>query len=496
MYLLNKLLRIIWVASLAGTILGCVTAPEHSPDVLDLDIPDTWASTADYAATASQNWLADFNDSALSALVDAAMGGNFDLRAAAARVEAARGRAKIGAADLYPQLSAGLDASRTKRNSSGNFAIASTISNNFAIGLDTSWEADIWGKLRNQARAGLLDSEATAADYHAARLSLAANIAQAWFNAIEARLQVELAAQTARSFRNNLGTIETGFRNGINGALEVRLARANVAGAEGRWEARKILLDETVRTLEVLLGRYPSFSLALANKLPVINRDVPPGLPSELLARRPDLKAAALRFGATDERVKQARKNLLPSIRLTVSGGTSTDEFREMLNGDFLVWNIASNLTTPIFQGGRLRAQVDVSLADQEGALADYAQIVLQAFQEVESALTAERLLVAQEIALQTAATESVEAEKLAMEQYRAGLVDIITLLEAQRRSFDAQSALIETSNQRLQNRVGLYLALGGSFSEQTVTRLDDRSSVGQQNSGCVTAPQVSDCSP
>ncbi|MEE8428484.1 MAG: TolC family protein, partial [Gammaproteobacteria bacterium] len=308
--------------------------------------------------------------------------------------------------------------------------------------------------------------------------------------------QMELAAQTARSFRNNLAIIEEGFRSGINGALEVRLARANVAGAEGRWEARKILLDETVRTLEVLLGRYPSFSLALANKLPVINRDVPPGLPSELLARRPDLKAAELRFGATDERVKQARKNLLPSIRLTVSGGTSTDEFREMLNGDFLVWNIASNLTTPIFQGGRLRAQVDVSLADQEGALADYAQIVLQAFQEVESALTAERLLVAQEIALQTAATESVEAEKLAMEQYRAGLVDIITLLETQRRSFDAQSALIETSNQRLQNRVGLYLALGGSFSEQTVTRLDNRSDVGQQNSGCVTAPQVSDCSP
>lgn len=492
----NVLLRVFWVASLTGTILGCVTTPDHDPALLDLDTPGTWTSTAGYAATASQNWLADFDDPVLSTLVDDAMGGNFDLRAAAARVDAARGRANIDAADLYPQLSARLDASRTKRNSTGNFAIRSAVTNNFGIGLNSSWEADIWGKLRNQARAGLIDSEATAADYNAARLSLAANIAQAWFNAVEAKLQVELAALTVRSYRNNLATIETGFRNGISDALEVRLARANVAGAEGRWEARKVLLDETVRTLEVLLGRYPSFSLELADKLPVINRDVPPGLPSELLERRPDVRAAELRFVATDERVKQARKNLLPSISLTVNGGTSTDEFRKMLDGDFLVWNIASNLATPIFQGGRLRAQVDVSLAEQAGALADYAQIALQAFQEVESALTAERLLVEQEIALQTAATESVEAEQLATEQYRAGLVDIITLLDTQRRSFDAQSALIETSNQRLQNRVGLYLALGGSFSQQTVTQLDERSGAGQQDSACATNSQMSDCSP
>jgi len=488
--------RFLPLLVIAAALSGCATTPEEEQDLLNVAIPDTWTGTTTASRTVPQSWLADFDDPVLNALVKDAMEGNFDLQAAAARVEAARGRAKIDAADRYPQVSAGLNASRTKRNSTGNFAIVSSVSNNFNTGLDVSWEADVWGKLRNQARAGLLESEATAADYHAARLSLAANISQAWFNAIEAKLQVELAHKTANSFRNNLEVIEAGFRNGINGALEVRLERANVAGAEGRLEARKILLDEAVRTLEVLLGRYPSSSLELANHLPEINRNVPPGLPSELLERRPDVQAAELRFAASDERVQQARKNLLPSINLTASGGTSTDEFKNLLDGDFLVWSIASGLTAPIFQGGRLRAQVDVTLADQTEAVADYAQVALQAFQEVETALTAERLLVEQEIALQTAATESIEAEKLALEQYRAGLVDIVTLLESQRRSFEAQSALIETSNQRLQNRIDLYLALGGSFSQQAVSLLDKQSVMTQQISNCTAASAGSGCRP
>jgi outer membrane protein TolC len=192
---------------------------------------------------------------------------------------------------------------------------------------------------------------------------------------------------------------------------------------------------------------------------------VPAGLPAEILARRPDVRAAALRLEATDERLSSARKNRLPDIRLTASGGVSSIELRDLLDFDALVWSIAANLALPIFEGGRLDAERDLARAEVEEVLADYAQVVLVAFREVEVALTAERYLARQESALRVAARESEEADLLALERYRFGLVDIITWLEARRRAFNAKSTLIAVSNRRLQNRIALYLALGGDFA-------------------------------
>ncbi len=465
----------VYASSLLLLLTGCTVIPEHRSERPTAGIPSQWQARASASTLTVQPWLPDFSDPVLTALIDEAIQENFDLKAAAARVDAARANAKISGADHLPEISGTLAATRVKRNTSGGLAIADEISNNFSLDFEVTWEADLWGRLRNQTRAAVLDLEAARADLAAARLSLAANIAKSWFNAVEANLQVALAERTVVNFKDNLQVIEEGFRRGINSALDVRLARANVASAQNQLEAQKVVRDGVVRTLEVLLGRYPASGIVLANELPVIKSAVPAGLPSELLARRPDLIAAERRLAASDERTTQARKNRLPGVVLTGSGGTSTSEFKKLIDADSIVWSLLASLTQPIYQGGRLEAEVARSEANSLEALVIYAQAILQAFREVESALAAENLLASQESALQVAASESIEAELLAREQYRAGLTGIITLLESQRRAFNAQSSLIQIINQRLQNRIDLYLALGGPVVDARIAASNGR---------------------
>jgi len=455
-------------ARLAATLAlilvgGCEALVPVETELADtgVEVPADWSSVSDSPGV-RQGWLSDFEQSPLPALVEEAVSVNYDLRAAAARVAQARARARIVGANRQPQIDAGLGVSRSGLSTGGGRSL--TV-DSFGANVAASWELDVWGRLANDTLAAARDADAVAADYDAARLSLAAGVAQAWFDAVESELQVALAEETVRNFRDNLEIVSEGFRIGISDALDVRLERANLAGAESELEASRLARDRAVRGLEVLLGRYPAGELAIATSLPGIETEVPAGLPAALLMRRPDVRAAVLRLEASDERLNSARKNRLPDIRLTANGGVSSNALRNLLDFDALVWSVAADLALPIFQGGRLDAERELARAEVEEVLADYAQAVLVAFREVEVALTAERFLVRQESALRVAARESQEAELLALERYRAGLVEFITWLEARRRAFNAKSTLIVVSNRRLQNRIALYLALGGDFT-------------------------------
>jgi len=455
-------------------------------------IPSDWSSAREVAPV-RQSWLADFDDPVLTGLVAEAVATNYDLRAAGARVEQSRARARIVGAELLPQVDVRVGASRADLSASDG---ANVSADRFDARANAAWEIDLWGRLANAKRAAARDADSIAADYGAARLSLAATVAQAWFDAVEAELQVELSENTVGNFRDNLEIVHEGFRAGLNSALDVRLERANLAAAEAALEASLIVRDRAVRNLEVLLGRYPSGELAIAKALPVIETEVPSGLPAEILARRPDVRAAALRLEASDERFNEARKNRLPNITLTASGGVTSGELTNLLDFDALVWSIAGDLTAPIFQGGRLQAERDLARAESTEVLAGYAQVVLVAFREVETALTVERILASQEAALDVAARESVEAEVLALERYRVGLVDIITWLEARRRAFNARSALLSISNSRLQNRIALYLALGGGFETEAPPAAGQSPPPGAKVAGLAAVEATSDDEP
>jgi NodT family efflux transporter outer membrane factor (OMF) lipoprotein len=444
-------------------LTACSPTLEQLPDLGEAGVqpaPGWTASDAEPGAP-STGWIDRLDADALPALVEEALAANQSLRAVAARVEVARAQARIAGAATLPRLDAGAGASRRGSGTGGRRSTA----NSFDTSLTTSWEVDLWQRLSDTTRAGALDALGSEADFAAARLSLAASVARAWFDLLEAGQQQALAQETVRNFGDNLAVVEDGFRAGLYTALDVHLERANLAGAESRLEARREERDVAARSLEVLLGRYPADRLPTGAELPRLASPVPAGLPADLLERRPDLRAARLRLAAGGARLDAALKNRLPGLTLSATGGLSSDALRRLLDLDSLLFSIAADLAAPLFRGGELDAERDLARARVREALADYAQSVLVALREVESALTAESILARQEAALETAARESRSAEALALERYRSGLVDIVTWLEARRRAFDARSSLLSVRNRRLQNRVTLHLALGGDFN-------------------------------
>jgi len=466
--------QICALAGAAGLVIlgGCAEPPESRVADLPANYPAGWTADAapgetDYSGDLDREaggWISDFDSTQLRPLVDEAVANNFDLRAAAARIGVSSADATIAGADAYPQINAEAGASRQKQNSSGVGFTNATEFNSFMIGVGANWELDVWGRIRDRQSAALADVQAALATYRGAQLSLAARTANAWFRAIEARQQLDLARVSYESFNATTESIRERYDRGVSPALDLRLSLAQTAAAKAVMDSRGRDLDAATRELEVLLGRYPAKELAITDELPAIVRPVPVGLPSELLERRPDLIVAERDLAASGKRVSEARKAMLPRISLTGSYGYSSNELADLLSNSFSVWSIAANAVQPIFQGLRLSAAVERAKAVAEERLASYGQTALDAFREVETALAAEEFLNQRVVNLDESATQSIAAEDSAWERYQRGLVDIITVLDSQRRAFEARQALISARSNRLVNRVNLYLALGGDF--------------------------------
>jgi NodT family efflux transporter outer membrane factor (OMF) lipoprotein len=427
--------------SLISAILlaGCASAPEYQPPPVEIEAPGMWTAGALDTASASLDdtrWWIDFADARLDSLVGEALLQNFDL--VARRKNIIVGIPIPGDKSVY--------------------------SNSFGVSLDMTWEIDLWGRINKAQTAALAEVEATWADLTAMRLSIAGQTAKAWFALTEARQQVELAEETVASFRSSAGYVRARYQQGVRTALDLRLALSQLAAAEALLELREQQLDRTKRQLEILLGRYPAASIAANADFPAMPEVIPGGLPSELLIRRPDLVAAERRYAASQAKISEARRAFFPRITLTGVAGTLSEQVGDLVSGDFSVWSVAAGLTQPIFQGGRLRANLAQSHAVADQSLATYAISLLNAFGEVEMAIVAENRLANRVKYTQEAADQSVAAQRLAERQYAAGLVDYITVLESQRRALNSLSELITVKRERLDVRVNLHLALGGGF--------------------------------
>ena len=342
----------------------------------------------------------------------------------------------------------------------------STVSTNYGVSLDVSWEIDLWGRLRNTARAALADLQASAADLRGAQLSIAGQTTKAWFAIAEAQQQIDLSSQTVQSFRSSAEQVRERFEAGIRPALDLRLALLNLSNAEAQLQQRRQQFDVATRQLELLLGQYADGVFDTPAQLPEITPVVPAGLPADLVARRPDLVAAERELTAFLVRADVARTDLLPGFSLTGSTGSATDGLRSLIDGNFGVWSLVGNVVAPLWQGGRLRAQVARAEARGAEALANYANAALTAYAEVETALSAEEFLAERERHLAESTLQARAAERLADERYRAGLETYITVLDSQRSAVNAEADLIAARRTRLENRVDLYLALGGGFEQ------------------------------
>jgi multidrug efflux system outer membrane protein len=434
-------------------------------EALASKLPVEWS--AGKGAGLEERWLDGFKSPVLRQLVNEALEGNPDLRVSAARVEQARQQLRVATAALAPTLDAGGGASRAQRPGDQRFPGLGQRANRFTSSLDINWEPDLWGRLADTRRASKAGLQATEQDFSAARLSLAANTVTAVLEVTLSRLQIQLAEGDVSTRKTQLELLDQRLARGLEperAALDVSLARADLARAEASLVDWQRQLDGRKRALETLLGRYPAGRVEGMNSLPGLAGTVPAGLPVELLSRRPDVLAAESRVWEALNRESAERKALLPGIRLSGDRGFSSQELENLVSTPSTVWTIASQVTQPIFQAGRLRANIRVARARYDELLNQYAAVMLTTLQEVETALAAERFLAEQVKQLGRAIEEAGRSEQLALAQYERGFVDVLTLLDSRQRNYEAQRALLNAQNQRLINRVNLHLALGGGF--------------------------------
>jgi multidrug efflux system outer membrane protein len=455
--------------SLAATTLlftACATSPDRS-EAPAIDLPTAWTSQS--FNTAPTAWLADFNSPQLESLVLEALANSPSLKATAARFAQSLAEARISGAELKPSAGLGLNSARQKINTFGPNSTGGVIFENYDLTLNLRWEIDLWGRLRDQTSAALARAEGYQADLDAARLSLAAQITKGWLNLIEAQQQLALSEHTAQAYRDNQRALESRFKLGLAEGFDLRRILTQTASAEADSVARERTLDQATRHLEVVLGRYPAGALNAVITLPSLPPTIPAGLPADLIQRRPDLVSAERQLAATNRELRASQKDLLPQISLTASGGTSSQEFENLLDGDFGIWTLMGNLTQPIFQGGRIRANIDRNTALRDQAVANYQDSALRAFLEVETTLAAEQFIRREQAKLAIAAKEATATEALAWDRYRSGIGDFLSALDAKRTADAARSRLLSVSNIFLQNRVDLYLALGGAFDSKAV---------------------------
>jgi len=462
--------RLLLAALLCVGAAACAASPPRTETDFGFSVPQHWSGAEAPGGRSSRQWWREFEDAELELAILEALAHNYDLAAAAARMEQAGLRARIAGAALSPQFEASLAGSRTKRNflGFGGFTpgggILSSTSNAFGLSLNVAWEIDLWGRIRAGTAAALADAEAAMLQREAAELSLAAETAKSWFAAIEAREQLELARETVASYESTTRNVRARYQRGVSPALDLRLALTELAGAKALVERRSQEFDGALRVLEIVLGRYPSRTLEPALDLPRPKGSVPSGLPAQLLVRRPDVVAAERSLAASGARVAEARAALFPRLALTASSGTAAEDIADLLKRSLSVWSLAGNLAQPIFEGGRLRAGVDLARAEQVEAAALYASAALEAYREVETFLAAESYLANREQQLGVAAEQARAALRLANERYSSGLEQYVTVLASQRNVLRAESDHIAVRRDRLETRVDLYLALGGGF--------------------------------
>ena len=442
---------------------SCSTTPERNAVNTNGVIPSHWTAAKPSSAHIMDQWVNSFADPALTALVNDALNNNFDLKAAAARVDAAREQVGIEGAGRFPQLSftPGYQTAQVR-----DLGLDSSRFSAFEVLFSLSWEVDLWGRIKASQQAVRQETAAVSADFQGARLSLAARTAQSYFELIEAKLQAEVAEQSIKDRRTIVELVRGRFARGLTRGLDLRLALTDLANAEAQLAQARNQVQIVTRRLQVLLGIYPNASRnaikRIATTLPMPPAALSAGLPSELLDRRPDLVAGFSRLRAMDSRVESAKKALLPRITLTARGGTSSPDLADLVDPRALAWNVAAGLMQPIFTGGRLKGEIRLNEARTVEALNNYRSAALNAFREVEQTLAAEVWLRAQEHALKEAVEQTEASRRLAAYSYRQGLIEILTLLDSYRSTLNAQSEYLSVQRQLLSNRIDLYLALGG----------------------------------
>ncbi len=470
--------RFLAAVGVAGAVLlgaGCSLAPKYERPAAP--VANAFGQTAEPAGgevpAADRGWRDVFGDARLQALVSLALEHNRDLRVAALNVERVQALYRIQRAPLFPQVGAGAQATFQKLPEDlPSSAFAPTEQYSLSLGV-TAWELDFFGRIRSLSEQVLQDWFATTEARRSAHLALVGQVAQAHFTERATTEQLALARQTLALVESSFAITKRAFELGTANELDLRTAESQVLTARANLAAFSQQHAQAVNALVFLIGQPlpedlpPSEPLAEAT----VVADLPPGLPSDLLTRRPDILAAEHGLLGANASIGAARAAFFPSISLTGQGGLSSTELGGLFSGGAVTWSFIPRLNLPIFRGGALQASLDTAEVSKRIEVARYERAIQNAFREVADALAA-REAITQQLEAQRARVVAEERRyALAESRYRAGVDRYVTLLTAQRDLYSAQQQLINAELARLNNVATLYRALGGGWTETTVAQ-------------------------
>jgi multidrug efflux system outer membrane protein len=452
----------------AAFLAGCAIGPNYKrPPVTEPQMFRGQAA-AEAASLADLPWWEVFQDIILKNLIQDALGSNYDVRIAAARVQEARAQVGVARSEFFPQIGYNFQVQRA-RNLGAQFGLPSpkpTITDVYLGALSASWELDIWGRIRRSSEAARANLLATEDARRGVWLSLVSDVAQAYFELLALDVGLQIARDSTDAFQGTYNLFQDRLKGGVASKLETSRAEGALGVSQANIPEIESQIVAKENQISILLGKNPA---PIPRGTPMyaqpIVPTVPAGLPSTLLTRRPDLRQAEEQLVRANALVGVAKAEFFPKLSLTGLLGAASPEISALTSGGALVWSVAAGLSGPIFQGGRILQNYRATVAEWEQAKLSYQQAVLTALREVSDALTALAKLSDAETGQDRAVKALQEAVQHATDRYRFGLASYFEVLEAQQQLFPAQQTLAQIRRDRLVAYVLLYKALGGGWS-------------------------------
>ncbi len=470
----------VWSLGLGLFLTGCSVGPNyHAPKV---SIQSTWSEALE-GGTKNQavqvtEWWRIFGDATLNSLIVRAVRSNYDLRIADARLREARAQREFSAADFWPTVDGSASYSRVRNSEHGtlpNLPNNPLENNLYQAGFDAAWEVDVFGGKRRALEAATADVSASVYDCNDSLVSLVAEVARNYIDVRGLQQRLAITRENIKSQQDALEITQARFKGGVASELDVTQAAALLAGTRAQLPALEMSLKQTMHQLAVLLGEQPGALLTeLAEQAPIppAPPEVPVGLPSELLRRRPDLRRAERQLAAATARIGVQTADLFPKFSLIGSPGLQSVNASDWFTSGSRFWSAGPTVQWRLLDFGRIRSNIRVADARQEEALAVYEKTILIALQDVENALVGYAKEQVRYRSLEDQANADKRAVELSNELYTKGLADFLNVLDAQRSLYQAQDQLVQSQEAVSQDLIALYKALGGGWEgERTVAQ-------------------------
>jgi NodT family efflux transporter outer membrane factor (OMF) lipoprotein len=443
-------------------LAGCAIGPNYEKPAVETpaafkEASGDWVVAQPRDDAPKGPWWRIFNDPVLNDLAEQVSVSNQTLRAAEARYSQSRAAVKAARAGLFPTVGASGGAARSRRGEGGS-------DTRYDVGLDARWEIDLWGRVRRLVEASSAGEQASAADLEAIRLSLQSELAINYFQLRVADVQRELLEDSVKAFERSLAVTQNRYRAGVAARVDVVQAETQLKSTEAQALDLRVTRAQLEHAIAVLVGMAPSSLSIEPARLVARIPDIPPGVPSTLLERRPDVAAAERRVAAANARIGAAQAAYFPALTLTGGAGFASGALSSLVSAPSRIWSLGLGLAGTLLDFGARAANVETARAAYDETVASYRQTVLEALRETEDQLAAIRWLAQEDRIQQDAARLARESVALTLNQYKAGTVSYLSVVQVQATQLNEERQTVQLLGRRLASSVALVRALGGAW--------------------------------